>query len=129
MSIPIKNYNQRYAYDLSKNVISKGEVWDDDVIKQSIEMILSTGYGERVFNPSFGSDLPYYMFENLNEQNGELLLTSIINSIKKWEDRVEIIDNLCRLVLYPDQNAILLNITYVIKKTNIVSKFEKKIIL
>ncbi len=129
MPIITKNFKDHFAYDLSKNIITKGEIWDDDVIKQSIEMILATHFGERIFNPNFGSELPFFLFENLTESTGEQLLTSIINSIKRWEDRVEVLENQCRMILYPDQNSISLTIAYRIKKNNIVSRFEKKIIL
>lgn len=123
-----QNKKQHYAYDLSKNVLSKGEVYDDEAIKQSIEMILSTMFGERLFNPSFGCELPYFTFEQLTESSGERLLSSIINSIRKFEDRVEISDNDCSMNLYPDQNAISLKIVYAIKRNNTISKFEKKIL-
>lgn len=117
-----------FAYDLSKNILSKGEIWDDDVIKQSIEMILGTYFGERLFNPNFGSELSFYLFENLTENNGERLLNSIINSIKTWEDRIEILENQCKLILYPNQNSISLTLIYKIKKNNTISKIEKRII-
>jgi phage baseplate assembly protein W len=121
-------YRSKYAYDLSINPLSKGEIWDDDVIKQSIEIIIATYFGERLFNPYFGSPLGNMLFETMNESKGEALLTDLINAIKKWEDRITILDSKCRIILNYDDNSIGLQIYYTINKNNIRSVFEKKII-
>jgi len=123
-----KNYRDNFAYDLHKNVQRYGEVKDTDAISQSIEMILTTIPGERIFNESFGSRVPLYTFELMNERTGEDLLNDAIAAIKKWEDRVEILEAQCKLVIQPNDNAVQISIPYVIKKNNIVSVFQKKII-
>jgi phage baseplate assembly protein W len=122
-------YRSKFAYDLSKNPMSKGEIWDVDVINQSIELIIATYFGERLFNPFFGSPLGNTLFETMNEAKGESLLTDLINAIKKWEDRITILDSKCRIILDYDNNSIGLQIFYTINKNNIRSVFEKKIIL
>lgn len=119
----------RWAYDLSNKPITKGEIWDTDVINQSIENILSTTFGERLFNPNFGSPLTAYLFEGITQENGERLLDSVIESIKRWEDRVYILENQARLFVSQDTNEIRLYLPYRIKRNNIVSNFDKKIIL
>jgi phage baseplate assembly protein W len=123
-----KRYRDHYAYDLSINPLSKGEIWDTDVINQSIELIIATYFGERLFNPYFGSPLGNMLFENMNESKGESLLTDLINAIKKWEDRITILESKCRIILDYDNNSIGLQIFYTINQNNIRSVFEKKII-
>jgi phage baseplate assembly protein W len=125
----IQNFRSNFAYDLSKNPLSKGEIHDDDVIKQSIELIIATYFGERLFNPYFGSPLGKILFETIDEQKGESLLTDLTDAIKKWEDRITILDSQCRIVLDYNNNSLLLQIFYYINKNNITSVFEKKIIL
>lgn len=116
----------RWAYDISKNVLSKGEVWDVDAINQSIEMILGTNYYERPFN-SIGSDLGRFLFESISSQTGEELLNSIINSIRQWEDRIIILDAEARMIIDSNNNTVYLTIPYIIKRNNIKSEFDKKI--
>jgi phage baseplate assembly protein W len=124
-----KNYRDKFAYDISKQALRKGEIWDFDVINQSIELILTTYYGERLFNPYFGSPLANLLGEPMSEQKAESLLVDIINDIKKWEDRITIIENRCQLILDYDNNSIELKLPYYVNKNNIRSIFEKKIIL
>lgn len=119
----------RWAYDISKKPISKGEVWDTDVINQSIENILSTGFGERVFNPTFGSNLQNFLFNGITEENGEQILDSVIESVKRWEDRIIVLENDARLIVNPNTNEIRLYFPYRLRDRNIVSEFDKKIII
>ena len=72
-----------WAYDISKNVLSKGEIRDVDVINQSIESIIGTLFGERIFNLSFGSDLTLRIFDIQTKKSGEQVLNSITDAIKK----------------------------------------------
>jgi phage baseplate assembly protein W len=43
-----------YALDLSKKPFSQVQVTDAAAISQSMEAIIMTSKGERVFNPNFG---------------------------------------------------------------------------
>jgi phage baseplate assembly protein W len=123
------NFQTNYAYDLHKNVLRKGEVLDFEAINQSIEVIIGTGYGERIFNPSFGSVLPNLMFSQITKENGNALIDSLVASIKKWEDRIEIIESNIKLELLYDQNTIVITIPYVIKKNGLIGNFNKKVAL
>ena len=120
-------FSDHYAYDISKNVLSKGEIHDTDVLSQSIEMILTTMFNERLFNTSFGSVLPSYLFEYINENSGEKLLDDIITVIHKWEDRIIVIGGSSSLQILADQYAIILTLPYYIKRNGITSVFKKKI--
>jgi len=124
----ILSTRDNWAYDIAKNINTKGEVWDDVAIKQSIETILTTSYGERVFNPFFGSPLYSFISETISQQTAERLLDSIIKAIKRWEDRITILENSVKMIISYDSHAITLKIPYIIKKLNIVSSYDKKII-
>jgi phage baseplate assembly protein W len=128
MANKIRNISERWAYDIDKNPIDQGEIWDADVINQSIEMILSTIPGERVFNPSFGYGLQTKIFDLFSQEEAETILDEIANVIKFWEDRITILESEMKVIANVDKNYIILIIPYIIKRTQIQSVFKKKII-
>jgi len=122
-----QQYEDNWAYDIDKNFKSRGELRDEKVISQSIEMILATSYGERLFNPNFGSPLWAQLFENMNENTGEELLNGCINAIKRWEDRIQLLEDEASITVFIDQNAIRLSLPYVILRSGKTAVWEKKI--
>ena len=69
-------FNDTTKYDLTSVV-------NEDSVKESIRNILFTNRGERFFNPSFGSDLKYILFElssPATEKVLEDLITTAINN-------------------------------------------------
>jgi phage baseplate assembly protein W len=124
-----KEYSEHWAYDISKNVISQGELYDDDVIKQSIEMIVATYFGERLFNLGFGSPVWGRIFEKMSPNDGENLLNGIAAAIKKWENRVLLNEPQMRVVMKTDENTISLSIPYTIKRSGKGSIWQKKIFI
>ena len=123
-----KQQSSNFAYDISKNVISKGEAIDIDAINQSIESILMTTYGERIFNLGFGSSLSLQVFEIQDQKSGEKLLNEIANSIRQWDDRVIIIEDKMQLIIDQNSNSMFLSIPYSVKNSNLKSIFQKKLI-
>lgn len=121
-------FTESWAYDLSKDMFNKGEIYDEDVINQSIELILSTIFGERIFNIYVGSELASMLFENFTGGDGEGLFDSILKSIERWEDRITISYEDSTLRILSNDNAIILNIVYRINRNNIVTSFKRKII-
>lgn len=116
-----------WAYDLSKDVISKGEIINQDAISQSIELILSTYFGERVFNPLFGSQLPNLIFENFSNEKAERLANEILDTIEFFEDRI-VIDRSNSIFLFKDtSNTLEITIPYVVVREKIKSFFNKRI--
>jgi phage baseplate assembly protein W len=118
-----------WAYDLEKKIIRKGEIWDVDVIDQSIEMILGTIWGERLFNPSFGCGLQMKVFETVTEDSGEEILNEIATALKRWEDRITVLETEMRLYFNEDSHTIVLMVPYIINERQIKSTFKKKIIV
>lgn len=127
-TITQREYSDSWAYDLSNNVVDKGEIFDVDVINQSIENILMTLIGERIFNISFGSNLMLRVFELASAQKGEQLLNDVSQTIKRWDDRIDIIDSEMKLEIDVDNNSAVIDIPYRIRNTGIKSRFKKKII-
>jgi phage baseplate assembly protein W len=121
-------FSDSFAYDVSNDILSKGEIFDYDVIEQSLENILSTFFGERIFNPYFGSSLGDQLFElssSSSFQNSNFLRT-LIDQISTWENRITFITDECYFDPEED-NSISLNLSYVINKNNVRNTFKRKI--
>jgi phage baseplate assembly protein W len=129
MNLNTSTYYRDWAYDINKNPITQGELWDKDAIDQSIEMILGTIWGERLFNPSFGSGLQLKIFQTMTPSMAEETINEIIASIKKWEDRITIIEDQVQLIINMDSNSIVLILPYVVNSNNVQNTFKKKIIM
>lgn len=122
-----ESFDDFWAYDLSKNVITKGEIINEEVISQSIELILSTYFGERVFSPFFGSQLPNLIFENFSNEKAERLANEVLDTIEFFEDRI-VIDRSNSVFLFKDANNTLeITIPYVVIREKIKSFFNKRI--
>lgn len=128
MAKTIRNISDRWAYDIDKNPIDVGEIWDVDTINQSIELILGTIPGERLFNPTFGLGLQARIFELFSPEEADYLLDEVSSALRRWEDRIIVLEQEMRVISNVDRNYIVLIIPYVIKRTGIQNVFKKKII-
>ena len=120
--------SDNWAQDMDKNGSVNGELKDIDVLDQSIEMIISTSYGERLFNLSFGCNLVTKVFENMSPGLADNLLNDITAAIKRWEDRIIVVENQMRVIQNTDDNSIIIVIPYYVKKTGVSSIFKKKLV-
>jgi len=123
-----REFADKWAYDLDIQSIHNGEIYDINVLNQSIETILATAYGERLFNPSFGSDVPYRLFNVMSTAQGERILDDVATALKKWEDRITINKSELKLKINVDDNSVTIVIPYTIKRSKLRSIFKKKII-
>jgi len=123
----ISRISTNWAFDLDKDMSTNGELKDVDVINQSIEMILSTLPGERLFNPTFGSDFQLRIFDTMDVDFLEVLIDDTLGAIKRWEDRIIIIDEEVRLTVNPDGNSAFIFIPYIIKDRQLKAEFKRKI--
>jgi len=116
-----------WAYDIDKDPIHIGENRDTDTINQSIEMILATNRGERLFNPSFGFGLMNKIFDLENNNQFEKILDDLAKEIMYWDNRIQIVEKDMKIIKNTDQHSIVLIIPYYIKINGIASVFKKKI--
>jgi len=97
-----------------KKIASSG---GEDSIKESIEIILSTGKGERVMRPDFGCEIYGLAFLQNNTSTASLMRFYVEESLLKWEPRIEVLD----VSVIPDddeRNLLIINIEYMVKTTN-----------
>lgn len=88
-------------------------VEDSDLIKESLIQIVTTGRGERVMRPDFGSSAFSFIFENNNVILAELIRDEVTTAIAKFEPRV-----LVRGVSTErGDNEVVITITYIVNLT------------
>jgi len=64
---------------------------DLEAVKNSLNNIINTSKGSRRMLPEFGSDIHKLLFEPLDEITAHRIGENILNAIKMWEDRIDII--------------------------------------
>ena len=120
---------QDWAYDISKKAKTTGEALNEDAINVSIENILSTLRGERLFAPLFGSNLTTQVFDSLNVTKAQNLLDELMFAIELWEDRVTIIKEQIEMNILTEENAFTLVLPYIINRNGLTGSFARKVIL
>lgn len=70
---------------------------DEEAVKRSIRNLMLTDTGERLFQPDLGSNVRRYLFENASEVTKNGLRESIINTIKNYEPRANVVDVIVKL--------------------------------
>lgn len=64
---------------------------EDEKIRQSIRIILSTAKGERVMRPEFGCGIHDYAFAVANAQTLTSIESAVREALIMWEPRIEVI--------------------------------------
>jgi len=64
---------------------------DADAIKSSVKNIILTNFGERPFNPIFGSGIRRLLFEPLTVITASSIRTFIETALENFEPRVEVL--------------------------------------
>ena len=65
-------------------------VSDDDEIKQSIHIILSTAPGQRVMRPDFGCRIHELVFAPNNATTAGMATQYVTEALGRWEPRIEL---------------------------------------
>ena len=85
---------------------------DEDSIKESIKNLLLTDVGERLFNPTLGSNIRRMLFENILYPETNYILKDLIRTtIENFEPRCNLISvNISDL--FNDQNSATITIMF-----------------
>jgi phage baseplate assembly protein W len=89
----------------------------DDNVGESLSLLLSTGWGERVMRPRFGTNARELVFAPGSVANLAALETSISDAVRDHEPRVDLID----VVATPDPEEaerVDIEVTYTVRRTN-----------
>ena len=90
-------------------VVSK----DASAIKQAIVNLLLTNKGERLMNPTYGSDIRSYLFEPLDYGTAAQIKGNIQSTIDRFEPRISISELKC--VPNYNDNGFDVEMTYIIR--------------
>lgn len=101
--------------DLHQDIIADAlgglkKVTNLDAVKTSINNILLTGKGERVFLPQFGGGISNLLFEALDSNMAGQIAQMVKNAIETWDPRVR-----CQGVdtqIYNDDNYAKITVRY-----------------
>lgn len=91
-------------------------------IKTNIINYFNTNKGERVFNPFFGSNLRKFLFEQIIDENLELLISKIKSDFKIYFPNVKLED--IKVNTNKDKNFFEVKITYHVIKLNIIEDID-----
>jgi len=89
----------------------------EELIQESIFIILSTKIGERVMNYNFGCKIHELMFELNNPKTHARARAYVDEAIKSWEPRVEVTKITVESFA---KNELMIDIDYYILETNVV---------
>jgi len=64
---------------------------EDAAVKQAVVNILMTNKGERLFDPEYGSNVPTYLFDQLDYGTAANISDAIRECLSKYEPRISII--------------------------------------
>jgi phage baseplate assembly protein W len=78
-----------------------------DQIKSNLVNLLLTDIGERVMNPGFGCNLQRFLFEGITDDNLDLLVENLANSISIFIPEVTVKN----INVVPDTDGNLINLT------------------
>jgi phage baseplate assembly protein W len=103
---------------------SKDILVDYDIlaIRNSIKNIFTTKKGEKILAPEFGCNLEQYLFEPINDIYGRLIAEDILQTIEKFEPRIEI--EKINISAIPDDNMYNIEIRYKFKQIKKQSMFN-----
>jgi uncharacterized protein len=90
---------------------------DETSVRQSIELILSTGKGERVMRPDFGCNLHRLLFSPNNGTTRALAAFEVQEALLAWEPRIEVL----QVGVRPDGDQgeiLLIDIAYRVRSTD-----------
>jgi Bacteriophage baseplate protein W len=89
----------------------------EDLVRESILIILGTAKGERVMRPDFGCGIQELIFAPNTASTATLVSAHVKEALQKWEPRIEVID--VRVSTdEAEQNRLNIDIEYRIRTTN-----------
>ncbi len=89
----------------------------EEDIRQSIRIILSTSFGERVMRPDFGAGLHSVLFEPLSTTTMSLVQHNVERGLIEWEPRIDLLE----VTVEADTGGVgrlLVNLQYRVRATN-----------
>jgi phage baseplate assembly protein W len=112
-----------YVYSDIDQTLANNFVFDVSSVKQSINTILTTRRGQRLFLSQYGTDIEEYLFDFTDTKTANEIYVNVINAITRWEPRVLLDIGSGNIVLDPINQKITIKLVYQIVGLN-GPKFE-----
>ena len=90
------------------------KLYNLESIYQSIDNIINTEKGQRLFLPEFGVDLWQYLFEPMTYEVVNQVYYEVYDALERWEPRIKILTESSYVPHY-DEHTIDLTIVFSIK--------------
>ena len=100
------------AHPVNKDVAIK---YDEQAIKQSVRNLILTKNFERPFHSEIGSQVRGLLFEPVTEMSVSIIKRSIVDVIRNYEPRVQLVDVFVNV--RPDENYVDIRIVFKIINT------------
>jgi len=118
---------KRYSdLDFRLKKLSSGDfnkVTDENAINQSLTSLFNTLPGERLFNLSYGTNIPFLLFDPFDKTTASSIINEINDSIQKYEGaRIEIED--LNIELDYGNSRYNISLSYIIKSTTETGELE-----
>ncbi len=81
---------------------------DEKLVRNDLLQLLLTAPGERIYRPTFGTDIRKFLFEQITDDSIDQLKRNIAAAILKWEPRVTVSSIV--VATDPDNNTINIKI-------------------
>jgi len=113
-------------FDMSPNSGDLALIIDTAAVTQSIENIINTFVGERLYNNTIGSNVMHNLFELGNYAEAENIKSAIMSAIKINEPRANVIKVDVSIVV-GEENIYLITITYYVINNTVPQTLTVKI--
>ena len=92
-------------------------IQDEEDIRSSLEILLSTRIGERIMQPNYGCNLEHLVFENLDTSLKTYIVDLVRTAILYFEPRIEV-ENITLESAAEAEGVIMISIDYRVRSTN-----------
>jgi uncharacterized protein len=89
---PDEVLGQGLAFPLQIGITGLAESAGVAKVEESIRIILSTQYGERIMRPQFGANLRSLLFAPNTSGTASLAAFYVSDALARWEPRIDVLD-------------------------------------
>lgn len=129
MATPSEIILSRYSDVNPRYGIKSGDILElgIDAINSSIENIMGTSFGERIFLPEFGSGIKNLLFENINDDTAQRIFDELTSAISRWEPRIEVILDESYIIPDIEANSYQISLVYRLLDIDLRGQFSANI--
>jgi len=103
-------------------------IYDMDSIYQSIDNMVNTMKGERLFRPNYGIDLEEYLFDIVDTDTCLLLLKEVSEQVEYNDPRIQVDLPNSEIDVDPDNHTIDVYLTFSVKSSVELFQYQTSIL-